>query len=385
MDEERLDRLTRGLDASISRRGLGGVAAVALAAFRLAAEADAKKKKKKKKPVCTPRSQAVTCAGGACGNVNNNCEQQVDCGACTGYVLDKKIGGYGSGEGYFVDLSGIAVDRDDNLYVADTNNDRIQKLSNTGQYLDHHGGSALGLNHPEGVAVDSEGNVYIADTANARVVKLNSDGGFVTEWNSAATAEDEFYLPQGIAVDPSNNVWLSDGGNQRVVKFTSAGGFLEQIGELGSPLLYFPEGLASNGTLFVADTGNDRIQRFPGTSIGSDGTGNGQFKSPRGVALDGDGNIYVADTGNARFQKFDGSGAFVVAVDESAAADGNFGYIAGIAFDSAGNVFVLDETRNCIHKFRPAGAASRVGVEVKSRGTSKKRGRQGRGKGQQRR
>jgi sugar lactone lactonase YvrE len=360
MAEERANLLTGGLSALLSRRSLGGAAAAALTTLGLAATTDAKKKKKKKKKKpasCTPRSEAQTCAGGKCGSVSNNCGQQVDCGACTGYVPDKKIGVFGVGQVQFADPSGIAVDAAGNIYVADTNNNRIQKLSNDGAYIDHWGGSALGLNGPEGVAVDSVGNIYIADTNNDRVVKLDSDGTFVTEWNTAQDEEDEFFLPKGIAVDPSGAIWLSDWGSQRVLKFTSAGVFQEQIGEPGNPLLYFPEKLASNGTLYVADNGNNRIQRFPGGPLGEE-----VLQSPRGVALDADGAIYVVDSGNSRVQKFDSSGAFDVAIVESQAADGNFGLLADVAVDSAGNVFVLDETRDCIHKFRPAGAAPRRGA-----------------------
>ena len=104
MAEERMNRLDRWARCPAFAAGLGGVAAAALTTLGLAAEADAKKKKKKKKkkpttPVCTPQSQATTCAGGKCGSVANNCGQQVNCGACTTYAFDTQWGGAGSGDG----------------------------------------------------------------------------------------------------------------------------------------------------------------------------------------------------------------------------------------------------------------------------------------------
>jgi sugar lactone lactonase YvrE len=121
-------------------------------------------------------------------------------------------------------------------------------------------------------------------------------------------------------------------------------------------MLYYPSYIASNGTLYVSDTGHHRIYRFPGGPFGEEGGGEGEFIDPRGVALDGAGNIYVVDAGNNRVQKFDDEGAFALEIVESQAADGDFGSLAGVAVDSEGNVFVVDEGRDCIHKFRPAGA-----------------------------
>lgn len=382
MAEERADHLLDGLSALLSRRGLGGVVVAGLTTLWQGAATDAKKKKKKKKPKtppnttpapCTPHAQATTCAGGKCGNVTNNCGQQVNCGACAAYVLDKKIGGPGTGIGQFTDPVGIAIDGDDNLYVADLGNGRIQKLSNDGAHLAHWGGtgSTLRLGSTRGVAVDSAGYIYVASDSLDKVVKLDSQGAFVTEWSSTSGSEGNIFRPRGIAVDGGGAIWVSD-ANHRLLKFSNAGEFQEQIGGYHDPenMLYSPSYIASNGTLYVTDTGHHRVYRFPGGPFGDEGTGEGKFVNPRGIALDGAGNSYVVDSGNNRVQKFDDKGEFILAIGESQAADGNFGNLAGIVVDSAGNLFVVDEGRDCIHKFRPAGSGvGRRGTGVGRRET----------------
>lgn len=387
MSSDSDDRGTGSITTLLTRRGLGGVAAAALTTLGLAITTNARKKKKRKKknkkPVsCTPQSEATTCAGGKCGSVADNCGKQVNCGACTGYVFDGKIGSFGSGQGQFRSPSGIAIDSDDNLYVADTGNNRIHKLANNGAYLDDWGGVALALAGPQSVAVDRAGNVYVAVTNTHRVVKLDSAGTFVTEW-STTTGEDEFFQPKGITVDPGGAVWLSDWGNWRMLQFSSAGEFLDQIGGFPDNVFYYPTEIAHNGTLYVADTGRHQILRFPGGPIGAEGTGDGEFSVPRGVALDDAGNLFVVDAGNNRVQKFDSTGAFDLEIVESQAADGNFGYLAGIGVDSVGNLFVVDEERACIHKFRPAGAARAQRASADGSGTSAAAGRRD-GRGQRR-
>lgn len=375
MAEERTEHLRNGLNSLLSRRGLGGVAAAALATLWQATDIDAKKKKKKKKKPtttpaptpsttttqgpCTPEPQATTCTGGKCGTVSNNCGQQVNCGACSGYVLDKAIGGTGTGDGKFRTPVGVAVDRANNLYVADYDNGRIQKLTNDGQHITTWGGAAHRLGLTRGVALDAAGNIFVASESLHKVVRIPVSGGANTEWTDGGP-RGIIELPRGIGVDPAGNVWLSD-SRHRLLQYTNGGVFQQQIGGVHDPNnpLSFPTYIASNGTLFVANTGHHSIYRSAGSPIGEEGSGEGQFKDPRGVALDGAGNLYVVDSRNKRVQKFNSNGEFVLAITESQAADGFFGSIAGIAVDSLGNVFVTDETRNIIHKFRPRSAERR--------------------------
>ncbi|MEZ4733241.1 MAG: cohesin domain-containing protein [Caldilineaceae bacterium] len=109
--------------------------------------------------------------------------------------------------------AGVVVDSSDNVYVADTNNHRIVKLSSTGDSRTVW----TGFNLPKGVAVDSRDNVYVADTNNTRIVKYSSTGAYLTEWGVWGV----FKYPGGVAVDSSDNVYVADTSNGRIVKYGS--------------------------------------------------------------------------------------------------------------------------------------------------------------------
>jgi DNA-binding beta-propeller fold protein YncE len=112
----------------------------------------------------------------------------------------------------------------------------------------------------------------------------------------------------------------------------------------------------SKGNVYVADSGNNRIQKFDRdgnfiTKWGSEGTGNGEFKKPNGVAVDSKGNVYVADSGNNRIQKFDSDGTFITKCGSEGTEKSNWGtdyslkliYREGIAVDSKGNVYAIED------------------------------------------
>ena len=224
---------------------------------------------------------------------------------------------------------------------------------------------------PTRVATDSSGNVYVGDTGNHRIQKFNSSGTFITKWGAtllgapiAGTGDGEFTSPEGVATDSSSNVYVADTGNNRIQKFNSTGGFLTKWGSVGTGTSQFsgPRGVAtdSSSNVYVADTGNNRIQKFNSsgsfiTQWGTAGTGNGQFSLPSGVATDSSGNVYVADAGNSRIQKFDSSGTFITQWGSAGTGNGQFGTTLDVATGSHGNVIVADGTNNRIQKFRPSG------------------------------
>jgi DNA-binding beta-propeller fold protein YncE len=169
---------------------------------------------------------------------------------------------------------------------------------------------------------------------------------FLTQWMVDGS-------PYRVAVDSEGNVYVADTGNFRIQKFDTDGNFLTQWGSYGTGKGYFrsPWGVAvdSVGYVYVADTGNNRIQKFDtdGNFLiqwGRYGRGEGQFRSPYGVAVDSEGNVYAADTYNFRIQKFDTDGALLTQwrVDGSP---------WGVAVDSAGNVYVTDVSHHHIQKF----------------------------------
>ncbi|WP_269850541.1 PKD domain-containing protein [Methanosarcina horonobensis] len=156
------------------------------------------------------------------------------------------------------------------------------------------------------------------------------------------------------------DIYVADTGNNRIQRFDSSGGFISTWGSSGTGNGEFsnPQGIAidSLGTAYVADTGNNRIQMFGSNGIflytwGSSGNGEGEFNVPTGIAFDSLNNVYVVDTSNTRIQKFDSSGMFITTWGYYGSDDGQFSNPQGIAVDSSGSVYVADSDNDCVQKF----------------------------------
>jgi DNA-binding beta-propeller fold protein YncE len=265
--------------------------------------------------------------------------------------------------------SGVALDQEGNVYVADTGNDRIQVFSSNGTFISQWArpGEVAGngtLRSPQGIAVDSSsGNVYVADTGNDRIRVFSSNGTFISQWTRAGNGT--LRSPQGIAVDSSSgNVYVTDTGNNRIQVFSSNGTFISRFGIYGTDNGSFihPEGVAldQEGNVYVADTGNNRIQVFSsnGTFISQWGeygqvAANGTLRFPQGIAVDSSsGNVYVADTGNNRIQVFSSNGTFISQWGEYGSDEDQLRFPQGIAVDSSsGNVYVTDTGNDRISAF----------------------------------
>ena len=178
------------------------------------------------------------------------------------------------------------------------------------------------LSSPRSIASAPDGSMFLVDSGNSRVLHLDSEGGLIDQWGMLGQSTEEkvaplgtFFEPWGIAVAPDGSVYVADTWNHRIQHFTAQGEFLDRIGpnnEQGERIFWGPRALAidSQGRIFVADTGNHRIAIFDQEwnligEIGEAGFDLGQFFEPVGVALDGDGRIYVADTWNQRIQVFE--------------------------------------------------------------------------------
>ncbi len=184
------------------------------------------------------------------------------------------------------------------LYVADTNHNRILVYSPAGQLLARFGanggdgspGSGPGeFNHPEAVAVDNAGDVYVADTYNNRIVELSPSGSVLEQWGSRGSGDGRFHSPTGIALDAAGNVYVVDSENNRVEVFDSSGHFLEKWGERGIGPGEFSQPTAiavdCNGDVYVADTNNNRVERFdPVSPSGSGCLAPGLWPPPLNVA-----------------------------------------------------------------------------------------------------
>src|SRR6266446_178110 len=196
---------------------------------------------------------------------------QVTPGAVPERVADMFKGGSGVGKGIFDSPSGIEVDPNGNILIADTGNGRIQKFSSSGTSLNTIGtkGSGRGqLGQPEGIAIDRAGNIYVADVSNGRVQKLAPNGTFIAEWAPG------LYGPGRIAIGPDDSIYVADQGLFRIIK------------------------LSPDGRVLM--------------TWGSKGNADGQFADDASVAVDPSSNkVYVADPINSRIQVFDSGGKFL--------------------------------------------------------------------------
>jgi sugar lactone lactonase YvrE len=182
-------------------------------------------------------------------------------------------------------------------------------------------------------------------------------------WGHPGSDAGGFTQPTAIAVAADGSVYVSDTGNHRIQKFTSDGRFVTAWGERGrgTAQLWSPVGIAVNrDAVFVADQANHRIVAFSldgavKAAWGSFGTGDGQFRFPSGVAVDADDRVYVADTGNNRVQVFTGAGVFLDAWGRFGRAPAQFDRPAALAASSDGRVAVVEAGGAIIQVFSKTG------------------------------
>jgi len=286
------------------------------------------------------------------------------------YLLAMAFGQEGVDEGEFSSPTGIALDKEGNIYVADTDNHSIQKFDKAGKFLSRWGGEPSSQEgsfyYPRGLAIGPDDMVYVADSGNNRVQKFDLEGNAQKAWGKFGFAwrgadMGKFDVPWGITTDQEGSVYVSDTSNARIQKFQSDGQPLLKWGRDGSfdGAFFFPRGVAVDfvGNIYVADESNNRIQKFDArgsflTKWGREGNGPGQFKSPWGIACDALGNVYVVDSGNHRIQKFDGNGTFLCSFGNRGKTEGQVNFPYGIAVDKEGCVFVVDSGNSRI-QIRP--------------------------------
>ncbi|HMU55314.1 MAG TPA: 6-bladed beta-propeller [Nitrospira sp.] len=287
------------------------------------------------------------------------------------YLLAMNIGTEGVDDGEFSSPTGIALDKEGNIYVADTDNHSIQKFDKTGKFIARWGGEPSSQEgsfyYPRGLAVGANDTLYVSDSGNNRVQKFDLEGNPMQAWGKFGFAwrgaeMGVFDVPWGVATDQEGNLYVSDTSNSRIQKFKADGTPLLKWGRDGSfdGAFFFPRGVAVDfvGNIFVADESNNRIQKFDArgsflSKWGREGSGPGQFKAPWGVACDAVGNVYVVDTGNHRIQKFDGNGTFLCAWGNRGKTEGQLNFPYGIAVDKEGCVYVVDSGNNRVLKYVP--------------------------------
>ncbi len=303
------------------------------------------------------------------------------------------------GEGKFDRISDIATDRLGNIYVADLNNQRIQKFNSAGSFMFMFGSNGVTdglLSNPNTVAVDGNGNIFVGDDRN-RVQKFDSAGNFILSFGTSGSGASMFWQTTDLFIDSSGNVYVTDTFNSYIQKFDNNGNYLSTLGTSGAGQLSSPMQMTidADGMIIVTDTSKGIVTFNPdGTHAltwRSRGDNDGELADANGMDIDSAGNIYVSDSTNQRIQKFSSTGEHlltiptgvttgVVRVDPAGKiwvmdwyntaiikydidgtqmltfgaygnANGEFENALDMDFDSAGNLYVLDGNLNRIQKF----------------------------------
>jgi DNA-binding beta-propeller fold protein YncE/cytochrome c-type biogenesis protein CcmH/NrfG len=272
------------------------------------------------------------------------------------------IGQEGKGEGELQQPNGIAIDKEGNVYVADTFNHRIQVFTPEGDFLRQFGGEgaqAGSFRFPKAVAFDEAGFLFVADTGNHRVQKFTRQGEFLLEFGGLGRAEGRLNAPGGLALDPKGNLYVADTQNHRIQKFTAEGEWLTSWGVIGTEHKQFvePTGISVDreGKIWVADTENHRLQCFDASGrylleIGRAGNKAGELNSPHGITIDTEGRLYVADTANSRIQVFGPTGELFWVIGHLGQGAREFSYPTGVALDADGTLYVADTVNHRIQR-----------------------------------
>ncbi|HTA12548.1 MAG TPA: SMP-30/gluconolactonase/LRE family protein, partial [Solirubrobacteraceae bacterium] len=314
------------------------------------------------------------------------------------------FGAKGSGVDELKEPNGIALDPSGNVWVADRNNQRLDKFNAKGEFVEAIGfGVANGKEEPEtcttsceaGISGATKGqfykpegiafsasNFYVSEKGNDRVQEFNEKDEAIATFGEKGTAGGDFKEPDGIAVDSAGNVWVVDYANNRVEKFSAKGVFDEAIGfgvangkeeyetctsscRAGTPgtgkgQFYKPQGIAFyNGELYVTDSHNNRVEEFNEAGsylgeFGTAGTGNGQLETPTGITgSSATGGLYVVDEGNDRVEAFSAAGEYKDQFAEKGAGNGQLKGPEGIALNSSGDVYVADSANGRIEQWVP--------------------------------
>lgn len=213
--------------------------------------------------------------------------------------------------------TGISIDREGNVVVADTHYYQVLFYSPDGTLLRKLGGK-MGDGPGEfglvtDVVQDSKGNYYISEYGDFdRIQKFTPGCQFIMQWGSHGEEPGQFSRPQGMAIDEHDHIWVADACNHRIQVFDTEGHLLSIWGQSGSSLgeLSYPYNLVLDGEghVYVLEYGNHRVQKFTleGKSLGAWGTAGaeeGQLFSPWALARDSQGRIHVLDSNNHRVQR----------------------------------------------------------------------------------
>jgi sugar lactone lactonase YvrE len=342
-------------------------------------------------------------------------------------LIAGQLGGAGNvngtgGAARFYGAETVATDAAGNLYVADTYNSTIREITPAGVVTTIAGapdktGSTDGVNNnalfnfPQGIATDAAGNIYVADSGNFTIRKITSAGvvstlaGTVGVAGSAdgTGAAAQFGELEGLATDAAGNIYAADAGNSTIRLITPAGVVTTLAGTAGvigsadgtgaAAQFNTPQGVSvdATGNVYVADSGNDTIRMITPTGVVTtiagtagvagwkDGTGPAaQFDTPQGIAVASNGDIYIADsyTDTIRMMTPAGvvttiaGGPYVQGDTDGAGPVARFRNPHGIIADAADNLYVADFSNDTIRVITPQLAVSTFAGLAPSPGTA---------------
>ena len=257
----------------------------------------------------------------------------------------------------------------------------INKFTSEGELIKswgEHGCGVAQFQYAQGLVVDKQGNIYVADTGCNRIQKFDTNGNFLMMWGESGSEPGQFSGPWGIVLDNNGNLYVSDRRNHRIQVFTSDGKFLRQWGGLGiNPGEFnFPKGLSinENGLLLVSDTNNNRIQIFQndGTYLRQFGkinsySSSNYFRGP--IAIDNEQNIYIADNQLYMIQKFNKNMELLKKWDSQ-----YYGRIWGISYDPEGFIYYTNGCKvikndlygSCVNEWGDCSTGSPMQIDVDS-------------------
>jgi len=230
------------------------------------------------------------------------------------------FGSFGRDKGKLRLPSDVTVDKDGFIYIADTQNDRVQKFDNDGKFLlsfGKHGRGEGEFMQPNYISVKEE-KLYVSDQYNHRVQVFDKEGNFIFAFGN----HQIFNQPGGIDFDEDGNIYVADIHNHRICKSSSDGDFISSFGKYGEEPGKFnqPHGIfILDSLIYVADRQNNRVQIFnlKGNfvkSMGKEGSERGEFEHPYDLVVDRDTSLYVSDQHNNRLQKFDKYGNVLLTI-----------------------------------------------------------------------
>ena len=226
----------------------------------------------------------------------------------------RTFGTQGSGNGQLSNAYGVTVDKDDNIYVADYSDHRIQKFSSEGEFVaavGGHGSDQLQFDHPMGIVYNHrDNNLYVADQCNNRIQVLTIDLKYVRSVGTRGSGNGQFQNPLDIAFDDANHLYVTEYGNHRVQVLTTEGQFLRTFSQkadgqqLNSP---WTIAIDSSKTVYVSENGPYCVSVFTSqgdfiTTFGGRGSEEGQFIGIYGLSIKNSDSIIASDVNNNRLQ-----------------------------------------------------------------------------------